>query len=78
MRCGTAGPFTAAGSGSAGSSTTTGRGLGIVASLADEWGYAAEPDGTLVWARLADRTGQRRTRARIRATAATMTAPASA
>ncbi|HEX4655746.1 MAG TPA: ATP-binding protein [Mycobacteriales bacterium] len=30
----------------------TGRGLGIVASLADEWGYAAEPDGTLVWARL--------------------------
>jgi anti-sigma regulatory factor (Ser/Thr protein kinase) len=30
----------------------TGRGLGIVASLADEWGYVAEPDGTLVWARL--------------------------
>src|SRR3954469_7529144 len=58
--------------------SVTGRGLSIVASLADEWGYAAEPDGTLVWARVADRTPQRRTRPRTRATAATMTAPASA
>jgi hypothetical protein len=32
---------------------TNGRGLFLVQSLADEWGYLRDPCGTTVWFRLA-------------------------
>ncbi|ANH38024.1 putative diguanylate cyclase YegE [Nocardioides dokdonensis FR1436] len=40
--------------GAAHSEPTTGRGLGIVSVLADDWGVERVPGGTRVWARLVD------------------------
>ena len=58
---------------------SSGRGLDIVATLADAWGFASEPDGTVVWARFSDEIrAQRRRRERSRATAAMTTEAASA
>ena len=58
---------------------SSGRGLGIVASVAEAWGFASEPEGTVVWARLTDDLGaQRRKRERSSAVAAMTTAAASA
>lgn len=58
---------------------SSGRGLEIVASVADAWGFASEPDGTVVWARFSDQLGaQRRKRERNKAAAAITTEAASA
>ena len=35
---------------------SSGRGLSIVAALADRWGYTVEPGGTTVWARVSTPT----------------------
>lgn len=58
---------------------SNGRGLEIVASVAEAWGFASEPEGTVVWARLSHDLGaQRRKRERSKAAAAMTTEAASA